>query len=165
MRKKLGTVDSKMKNDLAGSGAVSQAEGIATTVNAMGNTLMSIRRLYEALVEGDMPQANGSRKIGDDLYEIDVYPIHKKDKLLAGKGRGLLHVSGEPKQINPLDKPAGVIAVSGAGNYSSSIEMAMALFLENKAVIHKPHHLNEATDEVWAKIFAPLIETQGPCLH
>ena len=153
----LGAADAQMKNALAGAGAVSQAEGIATTVNAMGNTLMGIRHLYEALVHGEMPQANGSRKIGDDLYEVDVFPMHRKDKLIAGKARGYLHVAGTPKQTNPLHKPAGVIAVSGAGNYSSSIEMAMALFLENKAVIHKPHKLNEATDAVWAKIFAPLI--------
>lgn len=159
--KDLGTTDAGMKNALAGEGAVSVAEGIATTVNAMGNTLMGIRRLYEALDRGEMPKPNGSRKIGDDLYEVDVFPTHKKDKLLAGKGRGFLHVAGTLKQINPLDKPAGVIAVSGAGNYSSSIEMAMALFLENKAVIHKPHALNEASDEVWAKIFAPLIERRA----
>ena len=157
----LGEVDAKMKNGLAGSGAVSVAEGIATTVNAMGNTLMGIRHLYEALVHGDMPQANSSRKLDADIYEVDVFPIFKKDKLLSGKARGLLHVSGEPKQVSPLDKPAGIIAVSGAGNYSSSIEMAMALFLENKAVIHKPHQLNEATDEIWAKIFAPLIERKA----
>lgn len=157
----LGTVDAAMKNNLAGPGAVSTSEGIATTVNAMGNTLMGIRHLYESLVHGEMPKPNGSRKIGDNLYEVDVWPIHRKDKLLAGKGRGLLHVKGTPKQVNPLDKPAGVIAVSGAGNYSSSIEMAMALFLENKAVIHKPHALNEASDAVWAKIFTPLIERKA----
>ena len=157
----LGTADAAMKNALAGDGAVSRAEGIATTVNAMGNTLMGIRHLYESLVQGEMPKPNGSRKIGDDLYEVDVFPIHKMDKLLAGKGRGFLHVAGTPKQVSPLDKPAGVIAVSGAGNYSSSIEMAMALFLENKAVIHKPHALNEASDQVWAKIFAPLISRKA----
>ena len=157
----LGEADAAMKNDLAGQGAVSQAEGIATTVNAMGNTLMGIRHLYESLVQGEMPKPNGSRKIGDDLYEVDVFPIHKKDKLLAGKARGFLHVTGTPEQVSPLDKPAGVIAVSGAGNYSSSIEMAMALFLENKAVIHKPHALNEASDAVWAKIFAPLVEMKA----
>ena len=154
----LGRTDAEMKNRLAGQGAVSVAEGIATTVNVMGNTLMGIRHLYESLVRGEMPKPNGTRKIGDDLWAVDVFPIHRKDKLLAGKARGLLHVKGAPKQISPLDKPAGIIAVSGAGNYSSSIEMAMALFLENKAVIHKPHGLNEASDAVWAKIFAPLIE-------
>ncbi|CUI85824.1 aldehyde dehydrogenase family protein [Cognatishimia activa] len=157
----LGDADAAMKNDLAGNGAVSQAEGIATTLNAMGNTMMGIRHMYESLVHGEMPQANGSREIGEGLYEVDVYPIHRKDKLLAGKGRGFLHVEGAPKQVNPLDKPAGVIAVSGAGNYSSSIEMAMALFLENKAVIHKPHALNQASDDVWAKVFAPLVDMKA----
>ncbi len=153
----LGDADAAMKNALSGEGAVSRAEGIATTVNAMGNTLMGLRHLYESLVHGKMPAPNGSRKIGDDLHEVDVFPIHRKDKLLAGKARGFLHVAGTPTQVSPLDKPAGVIAVSGAGNYSSSIEMAMALFLENKAVIHKPHALNEASDAVWARIFAPLV--------
>ncbi len=157
----LGRTDAAMKNGLAGEGAVSVAEGIATTVNAMGNTLMGIRHLYESLVHGEMPKPNGIRQIADDLWEVDVFPIHRKDKLLAGKARGLLHVQGEPKQVSPLDKPEGVIAVSGAGNYSSSIEMAMALFLENKAVIHKPHGLNEASDAVWAKIFAPLIDRKA----
>lgn len=157
----LGAVDANMKCGLAGEGSVSQAEGVATTVNAMGNTLMGIRHLYEALVHGDMPKANGVNPIGDNHYEVDVFPIHKSDKLLAAKARGYLHVEGEPKQVSPLEKPAGVIAVSGAGNYSSSIEMAMALFLENKAVIHKPHQLNEATDEIWAKIYAPLIERKA----
>lgn len=157
----MGSEDARMKNSLTGEGAVSQAEGIATTVNAMGNTLMGIRHLYESLVHGEMPAPNGIEKIGDELFEVDVFPIHRKDKLLAGKARGYLHVTGEPRQISPLDKPAGVIAVSGAGNYSSSIEMAMALFLENKSVIHKPHQLNEATDAVWAKIFAPLIKRRA----
>ncbi len=157
----LGHTDADMKNELAGEGAVSVAEGIATTVNAMGNTLMGIRHLYESLVHGELPKPNGTRKIGHDLWEVDVFPIHRKDKLLAGKARGLLHVRGEPKQVSPLDMPTGVIAVSGAGNYSSSIEMAMALFLENKAVIHKPHGLNEASDAVWAKIFAPLIDRKA----
>ena len=89
------------------------------------------------------------------------YPIHSKDKLAAAKQKGFLHIEGKPEQTSPMDKPAGVIAVSGAGNYSSSIEMAMALFLENKAVVHKPHKLNEATDKIWEKIFAPLIEVKA----
>ena len=70
-------------------------------------------------------------------------------------------VKGEPKQVNPMDKPAGVIAVSGAGNYSSSLEMVKAMFLENCAVIHKPHKLNEATDRVWEKNFQPLVDAKA----
>nr|MDJ0823501.1 aldehyde dehydrogenase family protein [Paracoccaceae bacterium] len=157
----LGAADAGMKGGQTAPGAVSDAEGIAATVTPMANTLLGIRHLYECLISGAMPAANGSRKIGDDLYEVDVFPILPKDKMLAGQARGYLHVAGTPKQVSPLEKPAGVIAISGAGNYSSSIEMAMALFLENKAVIHKPHQLNEASDAVWAKVFAPLIERRA----
>ncbi|MDK9764723.1 aldehyde dehydrogenase family protein [Vibrio sp. D420a] len=153
----LGTTDARMKCGLTSNNAVSFGEGVGTTVNAMGNTLQGIRHLYESLAHGAMPIAKSTKKIDDDVHAIEVYPIHNKDKLTAGRMKGYLHVKGTPNQTSPLDKPAGIIAVSGAGNYSSSIEMAMALFLENKAVIHKPHALNEATDEVWAKIFAPLI--------
>ena len=159
--KELGEVDAKMKNDLLGAEGVHYAEGMGTTVNPMGNTLMGCRHLYECLAHGAMPEANGSRKLNDDTYEIDVFPISRKDKMASGKLRGFLHVAGEPKQVNPLEKPAGIIAVSGAGNYSSSIEMAMALLLENKTVIHKPHQNHAASDEVWEKIFAPLVELKA----
>lgn len=157
----LGQADARMKNDLIGEEFVSLAEGMGTTVNPMGMTLMGIRRLYESLVHGLMPEPLSVKKLKDDVYQVEVYPVYRKDKLMAGKQKGYLHVKGEPRQVNPLDKPAGVIAVSGAGNYSSSIEMVMALFLENKAVIHKPHQLNEATDRVWENVFAPLIERKA----
>ena len=159
--RELGKADADMKNGLIGQDMVSISEGIGATVNAMGNTLMACRRLYESLAHGEMPAPISSRKIDDESYEVEVYPIQRKDKLLAGKQRGFLHVRGKPRQTNPLDKPAGVIAISGAGNYSSSIEMAMALFLENKAVIHKPHQLNEESDKVWEKIFAPVVERKA----
>jgi len=157
----LGKVDAKMKNDLIGENITSTAEGMGTTVMPMANTLLGIHKLYESLVGGKMPKPLSTKEIGTDLFEVQVFPIHSKDKMLAAKQKGFLHINGNPTQTSPLDKPAGVIAVSGAGNYSSSIEMAMALFLENKAVIHKPHHLNEATDAIWEKIFAPLIEVKA----
>lgn len=159
--KELGAEDARMKNELIGENITSVAEGMGATVMAMANTLMGIHHLYESLVNGEMPDAISTKKIGDNLFEVEVYPVHSKDKLSAGKQKGFLHIESEPIQVNPLDKPAGIIAVSGAGNYSSSIEMAMALFLENKAVVHKPHKLNEASDRIWEKIFAPVIHAKG----
>ena len=153
----LGQADAQMKNNLIGEEIVSRGEGVGATVNAMANTLMACRNLYESLAHGEMPKPLSIRSIGDGKYEVEVYPIQKKDRLISGKQRGFLHVKGKPQQVNPLEKPAGIIAVSGAGNYSSSIEMTMALFLENKAVIHKPHQLNEGTDKIWEKIFEPLV--------
>ncbi|MEO1516449.1 MAG: aldehyde dehydrogenase family protein [Bacteroidota bacterium] len=159
--KQLGRADARMKNGLIGQDAVSLGEGMGGTVMPMASTLMGIQRLYEALLKGKMPKPVSIQEIDDDLFEIQVFPISSKDKMIAGKQKGFLHVEGKPKQVHPLDKSAGVIAISGAGNYSSSIEMAMALFLENKAVVHKPHQLNEATDAIWEKIFAPLIELRA----
>ncbi|MBO9490367.1 aldehyde dehydrogenase family protein [Endozoicomonas sp. G2_1] len=155
--KQLGEVDAKMKNDLVGENVVSIAECMATTVMPMASTLKGIEHLYESLVHGKMPEALSVNKVNADTYVLEVFPAYKKDKLVAQKQRGFLHVTGEPKQTSPMDKPAGVIAIYGAGNYSSSIEMVMALFLENKVTVHKPHALNESTDAVWEKIFAPLI--------
>ena len=157
----LGELDAEMKNNLIGENMTSVAEGMGTTVMPMAGTLMGIKHLYESLIKGELPRPVSTAKLSENLYEIQVFPIHSKDKLVAGKQKGFIHVSWEPRQSNPMDKPAGIIAVSGAGNYSSSIEMAMALFLENKAVIHKPHALNEATDAVWEKIFKPLIDVKA----
>ncbi len=159
--KELGATDAKMKNEHIGADMVHMSEGIAATVTATASTLLGIRHLYEALAHGQMPEPLGIEKISNDIYEIEVYPVHRMDKLAAGKQKGYIHVEGEPKQVNPIDKPAGVIAVSGAGNYSSSIEMAMAMFLENKVVIHKPHALNAESDKVWEKVYAPLVETKA----
>lgn len=155
---RLGETDANMKNALIGEIITSKAEGIAGTIVPMANTLMAIRHLYESLVKGKMPEPVSTKKIGNDLYEIQVFPVYSKDKLIAAKQKGYLHVKGKPLQVNPLQKSPGIIAVSGAGNYSSSIEMVMALFLENKVVIHKPHQLNEATDAIWEKVFKPLID-------
>ncbi|MBD0405305.1 aldehyde dehydrogenase family protein [Flammeovirga sp. EKP202] len=157
----LGEVDANMKNDLLEESITSIAEGMGTTVMPMANTLMGIHKLYESLVVGEMQSPLSVKEIDQDLFEVEVFPIYSKDKLAAAKQKGYLHIEGTPKQTNPMDKPPGVIAVSGAGNYSSSIEMAMALFLENKVVLHKPHQLNEATDAIWEKIFAPLIEAKA----
>ena len=134
---------------------------MGTTVMPMANTLMGIHKLYESLNDGKLPEPISIKEVDTDLFEVQVFPIHSKDKMAAAKQKGYLHIEGKPSQTNPLEKSAGIIAVSGAGNYSSSIEMAMALFLENKAVIHKPHKLNEATDAIWEKIFAPLIESKA----
>lgn len=81
----LGIVDAKMKNDLIGENIISVAEGMASTVMPMAGTLMGIQRLYESLVKGKMPEAIKTEKIDNDLYEIQVFPIHSKDKMAAQK--------------------------------------------------------------------------------
>ncbi len=153
----LAASDSKMKNSLMGENLFSDEASMVATVVPIANTVTACIDLYESLVKGALLKPLGIRKVKDDLYEIHVFPQQAKDKLMYADRKDYIRVKGEPKQINPLDKPAGIIAVLGAGNYSSSLEMIKAMFLENCAVVHKPHHLNEATDEIWAKIMKPLI--------
>lgn len=159
--KELGESDAAMKNNIIGEDLVSSSEGMSFTVGFMAAVLTGIRNLYESLIHGEMPKPLAINKISDSDYEIEVYPIFPNDKLAAGNKKGYIHVSSNPKQISPMDKPAGVIAVLGAGNYSCSTEMVKALFLENKAVIHRPHRMNIESDKVWEEIFAPIVEVKG----
>jgi acyl-CoA reductase-like NAD-dependent aldehyde dehydrogenase len=154
----LAAADAKMKNDIMGEELFSHDASLVATVVPLANTVTMSIELYESLVHGEMLKPISITNAKDSLYDIHVFPQHAKDRILYADRKDILRVKGEPKQINPLDKPAGIIAVSGAGNYSSSLEMVKAMFWENCAVVHKPHRLNEATDEVWERIFKPLVD-------
>ncbi len=157
----LGEADIKMKNALIGADMYTKGFGIAGTAGPIAGMLMGSHHLYEKLVIGEMLEPVNTKKLPGNITEIQTWPIFPKDKIVAGKQKGYLHVKGDPVQTNPLEKPAGVIAVSGAGNYSSSVEMVKALFYENKVVIHKPHQNNVESDKLWAKIFQPLIDKKA----
>jgi acyl-CoA reductase-like NAD-dependent aldehyde dehydrogenase len=154
----IASPEGAMKNSIVGADAYSRGFNLFGTVGQMGSVVGATIELYESLARGKMPQALEVIQVNDEIYGVKVFPQTGKEKLMAGKQHGHLRVKGEPKQISPMDKPVGVIAVLGAGNYSSSLEMVKALFWENKAVIHRPHQLNAASDAVWQKIFAPLVE-------
>jgi hypothetical protein len=154
----LAASDTRMKNALMGEELFSDPTSKIATVVPMANTVTAAIEVYEGLVHGEMPEPLSVTKVGDDLYDIKVFPSHAKDRLMASDRTDVLRVKGEPKQVNPMDKPAGIIAVLGAGNYSSALEMLKAIFFENCAVVHKPHHLNAETDRIWVKIMQPLVE-------
>ena len=156
--KELAAADTTMKNNLMGEQIFTDEVSMMGTVVPVANTLTACIHLYESLAKGKMPEAEKVTRINEGIYNVEVKPLDAKERLIAGTQKLHLRIKGAPKQVNPMDKPAGIIAVSGAGNYSSSLEMVKAMFLENKAVIHKPHKLNEKTDEVWEKIFQPLVE-------
>lgn len=154
----LAASDTKMKNDRLGEDLYSIPMSKVGTAVPVANTLTACIDLYEHVVRGEMPKPISITKVRDGLHDIKVFPKSAKDRLMNAGQSQVLRVRGQPRQINPMEKPAGIIGVLGAGNYSSSLEMVKAMFLENCAVVHKPHHLNEATDAVWARAFAPLVE-------
>lgn len=159
--KDLGRADIKMKNKYIGTEIYEEGFGIAGTAGPIAGVLMGAHHLYEALANGEMLEPVAVKKVDDDITAIQTWPIFPKDKMTAGKQKGYLYVKGAPKQVSPLEKPAGIIAISGAGNYSSSVEMVKALFFENKAVIHKPHENNVESDKIWEKIFQPLVDLKA----
>ena len=156
----LARTDRNMKNRLMGEDIFGIPESMISTAVPIANTLTACIHLYESILKGKMPEPANITQVKEGIYDIEVVPLDAKDKMLSGTQKFHLRVKGKSKQVNPMDKPAGVIAVSGAGNYSSSLEMVKAMFLENCAVIHKPHKLNEETDKIWEKIFQPLIEVK-----
>ena len=154
----LGASDTKMKNGQMGEALFTDPMSVMATVVPMANTIGGCIHLYESLIHGQMLEPIEITEVQEGLYDVHVFPQEAKDKLMNATRRDVVRVKGEPKQISPMDKPAGIIAVLGAGNYSSSLEMIKAIFLENCAVVHKPHHLNAETDAIWETIMQPLID-------
>ena len=154
----LARADSEMKGIPHDDPSHSFQAGLAyqTTTLPVGGTLSACITLYESLVEGKMLEPLEIHKVSGDRHDILVFPYSGLDKTMYADRKDYIRVKGEPEQVNPLDKEGGIIGVLGAGNYSSSIEMINALFLENCAVVHKPHHLNEETDRIWEKVLKPI---------
>lgn len=169
----LAAADTRMKNGILGAPLFADPMSKVATIVPMASTISAAIGLYEAILDGKMLQPLSVRQVGEDLYDVYVFPQERKDRLMYADRKDRLRVKGKPEQRNPMDKPAGIIAVLGAGNYSSSLELIKAMFFENCAVVHKPHHLNAETDKVWEKILRPLVDRrvlsfcdadQGPAL-
>ncbi|GGN39503.1 aldehyde dehydrogenase family protein [Streptomyces fuscichromogenes] len=154
----LAEADGTMKDGLVEQHVFSVGLNLNSTVGLIGGTIAATVDLYQSILRGKPLTAKQITEIGDGTYDIEVYPQTRKDGMTAGRQRGHLRVKGEPRQVDPREGAPGVIAVLGAGNYSASTETVKALFWDNKAVIHKPHPLNAASDAVWQKVFAPLVE-------
>ena len=154
----LARSDAEMKNTLMGENIYGIAESKLGTVVPIANTLTAAIDLYESLEKGEILKPIRIEKVADDEYRVQVFPHSAKERIWASTQKAYLYIKGNPRQLSPMDKPAGIIAVLGAGNYSSSLEMVKAMFFDNKAVVHKPHHLNEATDKIWEKTFQPLVD-------
>ena len=157
----VGAADAAMKNANIGADLVSAEESAAAAAMPIGFQLAALIDLYEQIAHGAMPQPESVEQVGDDLWDITLERLSRRDRLVYGDQTAVLRVKGQPVQVNPMDNPPGIIGVLGAGNYTSALEMLNALFLENCAVVHKPHHNNIESDRVWARIFAPLVEAKA----
>lgn len=154
----LSAADNKVRGVSPSDPATRHMAGTAATVSPIASNVATCIDIYNLLIKGQMPRPASIRQVGEGLYDVQVAALNIRDKMLAGDSKGYLRIKGEPRQINPLDKEGGIIAVLGAGNYSSSFELIRALFIDNCVVVHKPHPMNITSDKVWEKILAPLVD-------
>ncbi|HBD11793.1 MAG TPA: hypothetical protein DCZ13_06570 [Porticoccaceae bacterium] len=135
----LVVADNKVRGVSPSDPATRHMAGTAATISPIASNVAACIDIYKLLAKGQMPKPPSIKKIRDGLYDVRVAPLNTKDRMLAGDSKGFLRIKGEPRQVNPLDKEGGIIAVLGAGNYSSSFELIRALFIDNCVVVHKPH--------------------------
>ena len=102
----LALADSKMKNGILGAPLFSHPLSKVATVVPMASTVSAAILLYESILDGKMPQSLSVEKVSKDLYDIYVFPQERKDKLMYADQKSRIRVKGEPKQINPMEKPA-----------------------------------------------------------
>jgi len=157
----LARCDAAMKNSVMGEPIVGNIESELGTIFPIATTLSACIELYESMQKGKMLKPISINNVSNSTqsrHDLLVFPQTIKDKVIYSDRQDYLRVKGEPRQVNPMSKAPGIVVVLGAGNYSSALEIVKAMFLENCAVVHKPHPLNEATDAIWEKIFAPLVQ-------
>lgn len=154
----LSAADNQVRGVSPDDPATRHMAGTAATVSPIASNVATCIDIYNLLVKGEMPRPASITQVGEGLYDVQVAALNAKDRMLAGDSKGYLRIKGEPRQTNPLDKEGGIIAVLGAGNYSSSFELIRALFIDNCVVVHKPHPMNVPSDKVWEKILKPLVD-------
>lgn len=165
----LGEAEATMKNSRLGGEKLYTSETCRmTTVIPIANNISAAIDLYTALVDGKPFQPKAGRIVkvntaGEEvLYDIPVAPNTVREMVFYGTRADRIRIKGEPVQKGPYDKPTQLVAVLGAGNYSSAVEIIKALFFDGYVVAHKPHPLNSQCDTIWAtRIFQPLVEAKA----
>eukprot|EP00977_Amphora_coffeiformis_P010154 scaffold2363_cov159-Amphora_coffeaeformis.AAC.16 len=156
-RNKLGNVRSDDPHPYNGN---SVALGSSVT---FANNLATAIDLYESLQKtGQLLQPISVTKVeaAENLYDAHVFPLTYKESFMFPTQKMILRIAGEEPPVvqNPLDKPPGIIAILGAGNTGSSVELIKSLFFDNRVVVHKAHPLNAESDKMWETILKPLYD-------
>jgi len=126
--------------------------------------------LMDSLARTGMPpQASNIEKRPDGSTRATVFPGKCFDKLLGdtgcmmacplGKGGQFdVVLRGEAKQYNPLDLPASVTGILGAGNTDIPNDIIDPMCKENSVVVYKSNPVMARGAEVKRRIFKPLID-------
>lgn len=130
----------------------------------ISNWLGVIREYYDSIVKtGAPPPPLGVREMPSDAgqskrFIVKVGPKGLLHTTLVTYGSMELIVEGPVEQEMLHEKPPGVTAVLGAGNFDGPVDLLTSLFVENKVCIYKASPFNSLLMEPLRKIFEPLIE-------
>ena len=128
-----------------------------TTIFPIAGNVAAAIELYEAIVDGRWIEPLAIVSVDGRRHDIQVSPRTEAERATFGARRDYLRTKGVPARRHPLARPGGIVAVLGAGNYSSAFEMIRAIFVDNCVVVHRPHHINAASDAIWEQVLAPLV--------
>lgn len=131
---------------------------ILSTISPIANNVNGCIDLYKLLIKNKVPKFLDIKLVQNDLYDDQILLDKLKNKIFFDYNKADLRTKNYPKQINPLKKKGGIVAILGAGNFNSPFEIIRALFIDNCVAIYKAHPINKNSISVWKKILKPLIE-------
>ncbi|KAL8450073.1 hypothetical protein Emed_002655 [Eimeria media] len=130
----------------------------------ISNWLGVIREYYDAVVKtGAPPPPMSVRELPTEKgqpqrFAVKVGPKGLLHTTLVTYGTMELIVEGPVEQELLHQRPAGVTAVLGAGNFDGPVDLLTSLFIENKVCVYKASPMNTLLLEPMKRIFAPLLE-------
>ncbi|KAL8445266.1 hypothetical protein Emag_005155 [Eimeria magna] len=130
----------------------------------ISNWLGVIREYYDAVVKtGAPPPPMSVRELPTEKgqpqrFAVKVGPKGLLHTTLVTYGSMELIVEGPVEQELLHQRPAGVTAVLGAGNFDGPVDLLTSLFIENKVCVYKASPMNTVLLEPMKRIFAPLLE-------
>ncbi|KAL8437708.1 hypothetical protein ACSSS7_000733 [Eimeria intestinalis] len=130
----------------------------------ISNWLGVIREYFDAVVKtGAPPPPMSVRELPAEKgqpqrFAVKVGPKGLLHTTLVTYGSMELIVEGPVEQELLHQRPAGVTAVLGAGNFDGPVDLLTSLFIENKVCVYKSSPMNTLLLKPMKRIFAPLLE-------
>ncbi|PFH37684.1 aldehyde dehydrogenase [Besnoitia besnoiti] len=150
------------------------ASGVAHWLHSsmlIGIWLSVIREYFEAVVlTGKPPRPlavtpvqRGTKKEEEDTQKpsqhlVKVGPKGLLFTTMLSFGTMELLVDGAVEQDMLHERPGGVVAVLGAGNFDAPVDVLAALFIENSVCVYKSSPFNHRVGPVLERIFKPLVD-------
>lgn len=130
----------------------------------LSNWLGIIREYFDSVVKTGAPPAPLEVKEAPtpegkpQRYFVKVGPKGLLHTTLVTCGSMELLVEGPIEQEMIHQRPPGLTAILGAGNFDGPVDLLTSLFIENKVCVYKMSPFNAGLLDPLSKLFAPLLD-------